>query len=253
MSLKNKYFAIIYKGCLRGENARKIHKSLYDATISGKKQYADKFLLGMMIKTTNRAKKLKIDDNLPILLLDLFKKTNENAKKLINHDTQKIAEEEKQDVIKETIEENRDNGRWFYLASSHVDCAKDHLAYQGRLYVDEKAPDDVIDYARSRGLYTVQWVMDSPAWFITRPNCRHYFVGLTLDEVNKKSLKRLKKKYKTHKREGDRDFQTPRRAAIEEYEDRLHMLRALYREHPTQKLKDEILKTEMLINKWKNK
>ena len=138
------------------------------------------------------------------------------------------------------------------MASSHNDCAADHKPYQGRLYVDEKAPKEVIDYAKSRGLYTVQWVMDGPAWFITRPNCRHYFVSLKLDQVKGKSDKKLTKKYKTHSVEGNRDFQTPRSRAIEEYTDRLRMLKSLYWEHKTQKLKNEIVKTELLIKKWKN-
>lgn len=256
MSLKNKYFAIIYKGCLDGETARKIHKKLYDATINTKPQYADKFLLGMMIKLSNKAKKLKEkdEDALAVALFSLFhdSKMNDKAKKLINHDTSKIAEQKKDDLIEQFVDKNREEGKWFYLASSHADCAEDHIPYQGRLYVDEKAPEEVIQYAKTRNLYTVQWVMGNPAWFITRPNCRHYFVSLTEKDVRKKSLDKLKKKYKTHRKEGNREFQTPKHAAIQEYEDRLHMLRSLYREHPTEILKNQILKTEMLLNKWKN-
>lgn len=209
-----------------------------------------------MIKITNRAKKIQAKDEglLAIALFDLIHKAhiNDKAKKLINHDTQVIAENKKLEIIDDFIEDNRDNGKWFYLASSHSDCAKDHLPYQGRLYVDEKAPEDVIQYAKSRGLYTVQWVMDAPAWFITRPNCRHYFVGLSEGDVRGKTLRRLRRKYKTHTREGDRQFSTPRKIAIDEYQDRLRMLRALYREYPTDKLKNEVVKTEMLLKKWKN-
>lgn len=258
MSLKNKYFAIIYKGCLNGDNGRKIHKALYDATINQKKQYQDKYLLGFAIKLANKAKKVNVKtglglDYLAVALFDMFKKdkSNDKAKKLINYQIGSEAEKEKMSVLNEFITDSRSNKEWFYLASSHNDCAKDHLPYQGRLYVDEKAPEEVIKYAHDRGLYTVQWVMDAPAWFITRPNCRHYFVSLRLDQVKGKSLKRLKRKHKTHTKEGNRDFQTPRKIAIEEYEDRLKMLRALYREYPTPKLKAEILKTEMLLNKWK--
>lgn len=255
MTLKNRYLAIIYKGCLDGETAKRIHKRLYDETVRSKPQYADKFLLAMMIKETNRAKKLPQTEGglLAAALFDLFQsgKIRDKAKKLINYDTQRQAEERKQETIDDFVEGNRAEGRWFYLASSHNDCAEDHKPYQGRMYVDEKAPDSAIQFAKSRGWLTVQWVMGAPAWFITRPNCRHYFVGVTESEVRGKPLKRLKRKYGTHTKEGNREFQTPAHAAVEEYEDRLRMLRGLYREYPTDKLKAEILKTELLVRKWK--
>ena len=179
MALKNRYLATIYEGVLIGESTKRIHKRLFDQTIEDKPQYADKYLLGMMIKMANKAKKLPETDAglLAAALFDLIhdSKISDKAKKLINYDTQKEAESKKQAEIEDFIEKNRGDGKWFYLASSHDDCAKDHIPYQGKLYVDEKAPDSAIQFAKSRGLYTVQWVMGSPAWFITRPNCRHYW------------------------------------------------------------------------------
>lgn len=212
-------------------------------------------MLALMIKTANRAKKERADSkgDLAVLLFELFRRMaiNDKAKKLINHETQRRAELEKQEAIDSEIADNRKGGKWFYLASSHKDCAKDHLPYQGKLYVDEKAPKEAIEYAKSRGLYTVQWVMGEPAWFITRPNCRHYFVALTLNQAQK-PLKKLRRRWKTHTKEGDRAYSTPKTRAIEEYRDRLRLYRALYREFPTQKLKNEILKTELLLKKWIN-
>lgn len=255
MSLKNEYFAIIYKGRLNGDNARKIHKALYDATINQKPQYRDKYLLGFAIKLSNKAQKVSATglDLLAIALFDLIHKGkyNDKAKKLINHQVQVEAEKEKDGAIDDFMEKSRKNGEYFYLASSHGDCAEDHKPYQGRLYVDKDAPEEAIDYARDRSLYTVQWVMGKPAWFITRPHCRHYFVSLTLEQVKGKTLKKLKRKYKTHTTKGNMDFQTPAQAAVEEYTDRLRLLKALYWEYKTPKLKNEILKTELLIKKWK--
>lgn len=228
---------------------------MYDATINKKTPYSDKYLLAYALKLTNKAKKVSADGSglLAIALFDLFKrdKSNEKAKKIINQRTQTVAEREKEDAIDNFIDKSRDNGEWFYLASSHDDCAADHLAYQGKLYVDEKAPEDVIEYARKKGLYTVQWVMNGPAWFITRPNCRHFFVSLTLKQVMKNSVKKLKKRYNTHSMEGHKALATPKTEAIAEYEDRLKLLKKLYNEYPTDTLKAEILKTEMLLKKWK--
>ena len=228
---------------------------MFDATINTKPAYRDKYLLGFAIKLANKARKVQAKDNglLAVALFGLFKDqhANDKAKKLINHQVGVAAEKAKNDKLDQFIVDSRSKGEYFYLASSHNDCAKDHKPYQGRLYVDDKAPKEVIDYAHDRGLYTLQWAMDAPAYFITRPNCRHYFVTLTLDQVRGKSLKALRKRHKTHSNEGNRDFQTPAKAALEEYEDRLKMLKALYREYPTPTLKAEITKTELLIKKWK--
>ncbi len=255
MKLKNKYFAIIYKGCLDNDTTKRIHKALFDATINLKPAYQSKYLLGFAIKLTNKAKKLpeKGGGALALALFSLFHKGqyNDKAKKIINHTTQTEAEKEKQGAIDDFMDASRLKGEWFYLASSHNDCAEDHKPYQGRLYVDKEAPKEAIDYAHDRGLYTVQWVMGAPAWFITRPHCRHYFVSLSLEQVKGKTLKKLKRKYKTHTKVGNKDFQTPAKAAVEEYEDRLKLLRALYAQYPTDKLKAEILKAEMLVKKWK--
>lgn len=205
-----------------------------------------------MIKLSNKAHKLSAPNGelLSALLLKTF--SNETAKKLINHEVTKRAEQRKGEAIDGFIEGSRKRSEWWYLASSHYDCADDHKPYQARLYIDEKAPEEELKQARSMGIYTVQWVMGGPAWFITRPNCRHYFVSLTSDKVKNKSVKSLIKKYKTHSIEGDYTLKTPRRIAIEEYTDRIRYLRALYREYPTKHLKTEINKAEMLLEKWKD-
>ena len=256
MSLKNKYLAIIYSDCLKKKPIHRIHKDLYDATINAKKVEPDKFLLGMMLKLSNRARKISAESEglLAVLLFDLFRsnKVNDKAKKIINHDSMEKTEKQKQVAVKDYIEESRDLGKWFYLASSHNDCAEDHLDYQGKMYIDNQAPDEIKIYAMNHGYKTIQWVMDSPAWFITRPNCRHYFVSIPTEKVYKYKIKTLKRKYKTHNKEGDRDFATPASIAIEEYTDRLRFLKALYAEYPIEKIKNEILKTEMLLRKWKN-
>lgn len=237
---------------MQGVPIRKIHKALFDETIRSGPKDADKVLLAMAIKAANKARKYPADTMADMIVALFLRQSNDLAKKIINHDTQERAERDKSRVMDDFVQENRTNGKWFYLASSHDDCAKDHEDWQGKLYVDDKAPAEVIEYARSRGLYTLQWVMDRPVWLITRPNCRHYFVAMGIREVKRSTITKLKKRHKTHTREGDREFQTPRHAMVEEYTDRLRMLRALYREHPTEKLKKEIQKAELLVKKWKN-
>lgn len=174
---------------------------------------------------------------------------NEGARKIINHELMEKAEKEKEKVIKNYINSSRDVGKYIYLASSHNDCAKDHIPYQGKMYYDDKAPSEIIKFCKSKGYRSIQWVMGSPAWFITRPNCRHFFKSLPLDVVKQYNVSELKRRYKTHRQEGDRDLATPRKIVVEEYQDRLRMLRSMYKEHPTEHLRREIEKTDLLVKK----
>ena len=255
--------ATIYDGVLTHKTARAIHKQLFDMTINNK--VYDAKLFNIMVKMTNKAKKLDKGagayyslglDVLAVGLLDLFEKEkiNSKAKKIINRDLMEESEKEKNKIAVDYIEENRNNGIVFYLASSHNDCAKDHVDYQGKMYVDKmsiKTPE-IREYIRKHNIKTLQWVMGNPVWFVTRPYCRHYFVAIPTEQVLHKSVKKLKKRYKTHKTEGNRELQTPAKAAVDEYEDRLKMLEYLYSKFKTQKLRDKILKTKMLLKKWKN-
>lgn len=249
--IKNKCFATIYGMAVNGENIRKIHKKLYEITLKMPKLFL------FMTKIANKSKKI-IDNNKTKsenadLVLLLFNKNqyNNKAKKLINHDLMEKSEKEKGKVIKNYIKDSRIEGKWFYMASSHNDSAKDHAPYQGRLYYDDKAPEEIIRWAYSRGLYSIQWVMDGPVWFITRPNCRHFFKALNFDVVKKYNNKELIRRYKLHRMDGDKSLATPRGVTVEEYEDRLRMLKAMYQEHKTERLRREIQKVELLIKKWK--
>ena len=242
--LKNKYLAIIYKGVLEKKTVKQIHQDLYNATIN--KAVISKDLLNYAIKLSNKSKKLDNNEeravvagNILPLLLD------SKAKKIINLDLRNMESKQKTAIIKEFINENRAEGRWYYLASSHNDCAKDHKPYQGKIYVDEKAPEKY-----KQGYKTIQWVLDSPAYFVTRPNCRHFFVSIENNDT-KSNPQYLKQKYQTHSNEGDRSFSTPAKEAVKEYQEKLAVLKTLYAQYPTEKIKRMIDKTELLLKKWK--
>ena len=237
---------------LSGETAHKIHKALYNLTISNKKMFA------FMVKVANKAvkrydRRADIEAN-SIIFMTLLSQMDYNGKikKVINKQLVDKAESGKQKIIKNYIKDSRDTDKWIYLASSHRDSAKDHAPYQGKLYYDDKAPEDVVKYCKNRGMDSIQWVMGGPVWFITRPNCRHYFKALPLKAVKKYSVKELTRRYKTHREEGDRDLATPARVAVEEYTDRLKLYEMMYNEHPTEFLRRMIQKTKLLLKKWKN-
>ena len=96
-----------------------------------------------------------------------------------------------QDIGENLIDSGHEAGVVFYIASFYGDCAKDHADFQGKIYYDsnwkDNAPKDRIDeiqnYIDSKGLKSVQEVMDAPVYLTTRPNCRHYFTAIDIDAV----------------------------------------------------------------------
>lgn len=237
---------------LNGKNVREIHKKIYEITIKVPKMYlfmskvADK-----SIKKVNRNK--KTSENADFLLIFFMKSHfNEGIKKIINKNLTDEAEKQKNALLDDYIQQSEDENKWLYLASSHTDCAKDHLPWQGKIYYDENAPSQIKKFAKRHGYKSIQWVMDAPVYFITRPNCRHFFKSLLLDVVKQYNIKELQRRYKTHKIVGDRSLATPRKITIEEYQDRLKMFKAMYREYPNENLKIKIQKTEILLKKHLN-
>ncbi len=96
------------------------------------------------------------------------------------------------DIADNMIKAGQAGGVVFYIAAYFGDCAKDHVDYQGKIYVDEKwesiAPKDRIEeireYINSNNIMTVQDVVTEKGNFLTsRPNCRHYFQYVDIDSV----------------------------------------------------------------------
>ena len=108
------------------------------------------------------------------------------------------------DISKNMIKDGASAGNIFYITSFYGDCAPDHADFQGKIYVDEDwqsiCPkdriDEVSDYIRSNKIMTVQDVMgEAGNYFTTRPNCRHYFQYISIDEVlGAKDLKEVREK-----------------------------------------------------------
>lgn len=88
----------------------------------------------------------------------------------------------------------------FYLCSAHNDCAKDHQEYQGRLYVDRNWKYQIRDvdirtliekFIAKKHILTLQEVVSGKPYLITRPHCRHFIRGITLENVLNKSERKL--------------------------------------------------------------
>lgn len=213
------------------------------------------------------------------------KKVENKLSKVITSEVNKIESESKVDILHETSIDNIDNAnkekeidtdkmKIFYLASKHRDCAEDHKDWQGKVYVDADWESinmpfelhNAIDYYLKRNsVQTMQWVISRPVWFITRPNCRHYFRVVSVKEVLENSVRDLLNKYGMSTAIGNRQYmQTtnhPRgkdwyddirnaELLLEKYKERLALHEQMYRENPTPILESAIEKDKLLIRKW---
>ena len=257
LTQKNRYLAAIYKSVLEHKSVREIHRELLKVTINPNKP-----LLAYMSKVARQAHRLDKGtgnyrttgglDILAVAIFDLFKdrQISDKSTVLINSEVRKYESEQKAEILTNAWKENRKSGRIFYVASSHADSAKDHAPYQGKIYVDRfwhnyDTDGSLGEYIRRNGIRTVQWVTGKPVWFITRPNCRHYFTTYTVEQI-------LGNQYKVPQRKiGDKRLQTPRDSTLQHYIDRLRLLVELYKKHPTNILELQIQKTKLLIAKWK--
>lgn len=163
----------------------------------------------------------------------------------------------------------------FYLASEHGDCAEDHEDYQGELYYDrfwrryvktKEARRVVENLISNRRMRSMQWVIDRPVWFITRPNCRHYFAQVSIEQVVGNSASSLVSQLGLHQEIGRReDQQTITHSLlpswynrenilniIDKYQRRLEYHLALSRKVPSPYLDALIAKDRRLIAKWKS-
>lgn len=144
----------------------------------------------------------------------------------------------------------------FFLCSSHPKPAKDHAAWEGKMYYDEdwekyaaEADQDRIRaYIRNKKLRTVQWVLGAPVYLVTRRNCKHYLTNIPLEETMHGSAKSLLRKHKLFMPEEkpvSKDVRNYR-----EYYNRLKVEEALHNLVPNEQLAKDITKDKKLLDKW---
>lgn len=103
----------------------------------------------------------------------------------------KARTEIQKDIGQNMVTAGQESGVVFYISAFFGDCAPDHAELNGKLFCDEKweslAPkdrvDEIRDYINSNKIMTVQEAMGEPYYYTTRPNCRHYFQFISIDEV----------------------------------------------------------------------
>ena len=292
----NEYLSIIYDGFIMGKSPKMIGAELYDMTING--EVRDWNCFEYSIKLVNRIYKRlpkkedaievvnnkypryevkKSDEAISMLvfgLFDLFRSYG-GLRKLANESSNDLESKKKDMVIRNVLNNNRGNHKFFYLCSSHKDCAKDHLKAQGKVYYDsdwEKFCDNqekeiIQKYINSHNVESFQYITGRPVWLITRPNCRHYFKEIGIEELLNESVGDLLKKNNMYRDIGDRQYlQTMRNTKgetseiigdyrnaqlmIEKYKDRIDFHKKLYQRYKNPLLLDAIRKDGFLIKKW---
>lgn len=177
------------------------------------------------------------------------KEINHKVIKTINTTIRVIESKHKKEILDDLINENREKGIHFYIASKHDDSASDHVDYQGKIYVDKNAKltDADREYLRNHKVMSIQAVTNKPIWFVTRPYCRHYFKPVETEKLLSGNY------YVPHTPVGDYKLQTKPTAqvSLDYYRDRLKLYENLMKVHPTDDLQKRIYKTKVLIAKWK--
>lgn len=148
----------------------------------------------------------------------------------------------------------------FYVCNWFDDCAKDHIPYQGKMYVladwEEKVDEDmhgkIAAYIKNHKILTVQEVVNEAPWLTTRRNCRHNLYPIPVEEVLGSSVNSILKKRKLKaKHENEYNMVlTPEKVAYIGYYERLKALRYLNKLFSCEKLESDIKETRKMMLKW---
>lgn len=265
LKLRDELFGVLYIGGIRKQSVNEIHQSLLNATINSqpleqeeikelknksKKQKLTRSELegfDLLILAMALTKKVVKKSSVGISPFKTIYKNFERSEKIINSSLRENEVKDKEQYLKELQDSDTDI---FYVASSHGDSAKDHAQWQGKIYVDanwrSKVKDENVRKFIENGHFdTMQWVTGSPVYFLTRPNCRHYFVRYTAEAI-------MSGNYTIpFQQVGSRGNQTRRGRAVKFYENRKKMLNVLYEKYKTDDLRNQITKTNIIIENYK--
>lgn len=97
----------------------------------------------------------------------------------------------------------KEAGVVFYICNHFADCADDHKDYQGKIYYDERWAEYGYDdettakiKSRIKDMKSVQEVRGNKPYLTTRPNCRHTFTPISLEQALNVSARDLVKDLK---------------------------------------------------------
>ena len=267
-----------YDGIVKQKTITEIHRDIRRILI--KNDCYDKYIENYVRKVVKKAKQTEDYDK---LFNDML---IEGINAIVFSQARKMESNMKDEVIHNMVEKNRWDlknkvfgedevikAKIFYLASHHIDSAEDHRQWQGKIYVDKnwemllnKYPETkkkVKKFIEEQDIRDFQWVIGKPVYFITRPNCRHYFKPLTIEQALSFSPTTLLHRYNMTHSVGKQDMKpiktsgsvTYTRSNIEniikKYQERLDYHEGLYKVKQTDEMKRYVDKDKLLIKKWK--
>lgn len=157
-------------------------------------------------KTVNLVSALSTPSTLFDVVKDQMKKGINNGIKVTYSDGKEFSWKSYMEMnIRTTVHQEIGNqqkeigqklGQIFYICNSFGDSAPDHADYQGKLYYDARVdiPPEVQSFIDSNGIMSRQEVEDGDPWLTTRPNCRHTFNVISLEEAMGSSTDEILKK-----------------------------------------------------------
>ena len=96
------------------------------------------------------------------------------------------------EITNQQLEVNKIAKNVFFICSSFEDCAEDHAKYQGQIYYDDRFLSygfekekikEIKDVIRNKKMLSIQQVMNNKPYLTTRPNCRHRFMPITMQQA----------------------------------------------------------------------
>lgn len=208
-------------------------------------------------KTYARLRKVEDEDDRASTVFDVLDRLGliEELENTKNDVANKVEQRRKEENLKETISEGV-----FFLCSSHINPAKDHEDHEGKVYVsahweerctDKEEQKKVRAYIRNRNIQTVEYITGPPVYMIFRPNCKHYFVPLSIEETLTHSANSLLRRHGAY-------MPVPQTMSYEErqyrkYYERLKALMYLKKQRQSQALEAQIRRTQKLVFIWKKK
>lgn len=148
-------------------------------------------------------------------------------------------------ALNNLLDASRGLGIIFHLCTFFNDSAPDHAKWQGKTYVlenwknyitDEEEIKRIEEFIKKEDIRTLEWVIDKPVYMTTRPNCRHSFIAIDLEQaINyRQTLKDLNLKKGTYKADNYEALQKQR-----------------YNERKIRQLKEEMSDCRALVNNCK--
>lgn len=167
-------------------------------------------------------------------------------------------------IVNQQMELNLTTQNIFFITNSFGDCADDHKDLQGKIYYDERfkefnIPKEIKEKAlaliNSKKLMSMQKAIKEPYWLTTRPNCRHRFVPITLQQALGNTddlLEKLKLKKGTYKDQNYQDSQELRyiERNIRKHKTTLQYYEEIYKTGQNSKVLPYIDKYKKLVQKW---